>query len=368
MEDKAANGLREQHLRRKRINKIKTTIIVGIGIWILAATILIVTLSVKLFFLEDKLDKLSESVISAEQVVENHNRKQAEPSENEKEVIDSVPERQSKDSEPVSSKETELDETDAADATDGNMDRGTDGGTDSSMDESADNSVDENADNSTDDTDIPEENIQKVYLTFDDGPSENTEKILDILKEKNVKATFFVIGKEDDESKRLYQRILAEGHTLGMHSFTHKYNVIYESLDSFAEDVEHLQSYLKEVTGVAPTIMRFPGGSSNKVSNIDMSVFIKYLNEKGITYYDWNVASGDATSQAYTPDELRQNVMNDIGKYNTSIVLMHDADAKVATVEALSPMIDELQAMGVELLPIDENTKLVQHIPADSVE
>lgn len=365
MEDKAANGLREQHLKRKRINKIKTTIIAGIGIWILAATILIVILLIKLFILEDKLDKLSESVISVEQVVENHNQNQAESLESEKEVIDSVPERQDMDSEPVSSEETEAGNEDTVD---GDLDVSADAGIGDSADNNTDANMDKNADNGMDSRDMPEEDVQKVYLTFDDGPSENTEKILDILKEKNVKATFFVIGKEDEESKELYQRILAEGHTLGMHSFTHKYNVIYESLDSFAEDVEHLQSYLKEVTGVAPTIMRFPGGSSNKVSNIDMSVFIKYLNEKGITYYDWNVASGDATSQAYTPDELRQNVMNDMGKYHTSIILMHDADAKVATVEALGPMIDELQAMGVELLPIDENTKPIQHISADSVE
>ena len=153
-----------------------------------------------------------------------------------------------------------------------------------------------------------------------------------------------------------------------MHSFSHKYNVIYESLEAFSEDMAHLQSYLAEVTGVTPEILRFPGGSSNQVSNTDMKEFIRFLKEKGITYYDWNVASGDATSHAYTPEELVQNVMNDVGRYETSIVLMHDSSAKSGTVEALAPMIDQLKEMGAELLPIDENTTPIQQIPADSID
>lgn len=208
----------------------------------------------------------------------------------------------------------------------------------------------------------------KVYLTFDDGPSENTAKILDILKERNIKATFFVIGQEDEESKALYRRIVDEGHTLGMHSFSHKYDVIYQSLDSFKEDMEHLQSYLEEVTGVTPAIMRFPGGSSNKVSNVDIEELIRYVKEQGLTYYDWNVVSGDATSQVYTPDELVANVMDDVVKYDTSVVLMHDSSAKATTVDALRPMIDQLQELGAELLPIDDTTKPIQHIKAEDVE
>ncbi len=332
MEDKAANSLLEQQLRRKRINKMKTSIVLGILLWLLAATVLGVFLLVKLLLLEDKLDELSASVISVEQVVEEQEKNQAKAAQATQEVSGAVPEGSAQGS-GIAAEDAALPAAGEAEG-----------------------------------TQTVQEEAPKVYLTFDDGPSGNTAEILDILKEKNVKATFFVIGKEDEESRELYRRILAEGHTLGMHSYTHKYNVIYESLESFSEDVEHLQSYLEEVTGEKPMIMRFPGGSSNQVSNLDMKVFIRYLNEKGITYYDWNVASGDATSQAYTPDELIQNVLNDVGRYQTSIVLMHDADAKAATVEALGPMIDKLQAMGVELLPIDEDTKPVQHIPADSVE
>ena len=208
----------------------------------------------------------------------------------------------------------------------------------------------------------------KVYLTFDDGPSSNTAAILDTLAQYNVKATFFVVGKEDEESQEMYKRIVNEGHTLGMHSYSHKYSVIYDSLENFEDDFTKIQNYLYDITGEDCHYYRFPGGSSNQVSNTDMKEFIKYLNDQDVTYFDWNVTSGDATSQAYTADELVDNVLEDVVKYKTSVVLLHDANTKETTVEALGPMIEALQAQGVELLPITEDTTVIQHISADSVQ
>lgn len=332
MEDKTTSGLREQQMRRKRINRMKTTIMASLAIWVLLSMILIVVLLVKLFSLEHKMDKISETMISVEQIAESESKKKAPLPEEQIAGEDST--QQIKDNNTESGEQ----------------------GTPGTEQEQ------QNPDNKR-----IEGQAQKVYLTFDDGPSENTAKILDILKERNLKATFFVIGKEDEESKELYKRIVNEGHTLGMHSYSHKYSVLYDSLESFEAEVTQLRDYLYEVTGVKSDIMRFPGGSSNQVSNTDMREFIRYLNEEGITYYDWNVASGDATSQAYTADELVQNVMTDVVKYDTSIVLMHDMATKGTTVDALVPMIEQLQAMGAELLPIDENTRLIQHISADSV-
>ena len=202
----------------------------------------------------------------------------------------------------------------------------------------------------------------KVYLTFDDGPSGNSDKILDILDDYNVKATFFVVGKTDDESKRIYKRIVDEGHTLGMHSYTHKYSYIYSSLDNFKSDFEKLQNLLYDVTGQDPDLYRFPGGSSNQVSNTDMAEYIKYLNDENIRYLDWNVASGDATSAPITADDLVENVMSDVVKYKTSVVLMHDADSKDATVEALPTLIEKLQAEGAVILPVSDDTEMVQHV------
>lgn len=206
-----------------------------------------------------------------------------------------------------------------------------------------------------------------AYLTFDDGPSENTAQILDILKSYDVKATFFVTGNESEEAKELYKRIVDEGHTLGMHSYSHQYSEIYNSVESFANDEKKLRDLLYESTGVIPNLYRFPGGSSNLVSNIEMAEFIKYLNSQNITYFDWNVASGDATSQNVDVDTLVNNVLNDVSKYETSVILMHDATEKITSVEALSRIIESLQELGIEMRPLDQNVRHIQYIEAETV-
>lgn len=363
MEEKKPGGLGEQQAKRRRINRIKMSIITGLLIWIVVLTVLLITLLVKVIFLEQRLNN---ELISREEFIQEHGEKSADPpKERSSDIV-----LKNDDSTVDVSEDNALGENGASKEDISKEDISE---TDSSKDQTqipdkqTIQAVPEKG-QAAEDNFLEEGEHPKVYLTFDDGPSENTAKILDILKERNIKATFFVIGQEDEESKALYRRIVAEGHTLGMHSFSHKYDVIYKSLDAFKEDMEHLQSYLKEVTGVAPTIMRFPGGSSNMVSNVDIKELIRYVKEQGITYYDWNVVSGDATSQVYTPDELVENVMNDVVKYNTSVVLMHDASAKASTVDALVPMIDQLQALGAELLPIDEDTKPIQHIKAEDVD
>lgn len=330
MEGNNQSSLKEQQERRKRINRIKRGLISFIGIWMLLCMFLCVVLLFKVNSLEKQISQLvSDATVSksaAETMSENTSDKSGVFSYDSTESI---------------------------------------GG------EKATEQVIANVSNAveSDSENFAEENDQlKVYLTFDDGPSDNTAAILDTLAKYNVKATFFVVGKTDDQSKEMYQRIVNEGHTLGMHSYSHKYSVVYDSLDAFETDFNQLQSYLYDITGQECRLYRFPGGSSNQVSNTDMSEFIRFLNEEGVTYFDWNVSSGDATSQAYTADELLNNVLTDVPKYKTSVVLMHDSNTKSTTVEALGPMIEALQGMGAQILPIDENTTLVQHIKADSVE
>lgn len=330
MEDKTPVGIREQRMRRKRVNKIRTSIVAGMFIWFLVITVLVVVLFVRLSQLEGKIERLAETVVSVDQSVEHEDRKSGVLSGEEAGAVGPVQD--------MGRVEHEV----------GGMEKAPKGGAD--------------AEEGAKSGEAP-----KAYLTFDDGPSESTAEILDILKEKGVKATFFVIGQEGEEAEALYRRIVEEGHTLAMHSYSHKYNEIYASVDAFAEDMNHLQTYLAEVTGVTPTIMRFPGGSSNHVSSLPMTEFIRYAKEKGLTYYDWNVMSGDATGQAYTSGELIENVMKDAVRHHTAVVLMHDAATKAPTVEALAPMIDQLRENGFTLLPIDEDTELVQHITADSV-
>lgn len=206
----------------------------------------------------------------------------------------------------------------------------------------------------------------KVYLTFDDGPSKNTSRILDTLDDYGVKATFFVNGRTSKSAKASYKRIVNEGHTIGMHSYSHKYSDVYASLSSFKSDYVKIHDLIKKYTGVDTKLYRFPGGSSNKVSGQDMSYFINFLNENHIKYFDWNISSGDATSKAYTSDELIENVMNDVVKYKTSVVLLHDADEKGATVDALPRLIEELQSKGAIILPISDDTDLIQHVTLEN--
>ncbi len=206
---------------------------------------------------------------------------------------------------------------------------------------------------------------KKVYLTFDDGPSSNTDQILDILKDYDVKATFFVVGKTDERSVKAYQRIAEEGHTLAMHSYSHRYDEIYESKEAFARDLNSLQEYLYETTGVWPRIYRFPGGSSNTVSKVDMQELIEYLTDIGITYFDWNVASGDAVSRTLPAETIVNNCLSGIEKQKESVILMHDASNKGTTIEALPQIIEAIQEQGdAELLPITDETVPVQHIAA----
>lgn len=211
---------------------------------------------------------------------------------------------------------------------------------------------------------VPEEEpVRKVYLTFDDGPSSNTNKILDILAQYDVKATFFVVGKEGEWAEDAYRRIVEEGHTLGMHSYTHVYQSIYASVEAYAEDLNRLRDYLHEVTGTESRFVRFPGGSSNTVSDVSMREFISYLNEEGITYFDWNVSSGDAGSKLLEPEEIVENCINGMGNKDTVVILMHDAAGRPTTVEALPALIERIQEMeNTELLPITDDTLPVQHI------
>lgn len=205
-----------------------------------------------------------------------------------------------------------------------------------------------------------------VYLTFDDGPSANTDRLLDILDEYGVKATFFTTGQEKPELIHDYVRIVEEGHTIGMHSYSHDYKEIYGSIEAFDEDFGRIFGYIKEITGVEPEFYRFPGGSSNLVSGIPMENFVEYLDEKGIRYFDWNVSAKDAEGKLLTVDELLDNIFEDIEKKDVCVVLLHDSDELTTTVDMLPELIERLKEMNALILPITENTKLIQHT-AESV-
>lgn len=206
-------------------------------------------------------------------------------------------------------------------------------------------------------------NGKTVYLTFDDGPSENTEMILEVLRRNNVKATFFLCYNPDEELWPMYKKIADEGHAIGLHSYSHVYKTIYADEQAFIDDVTMIHDFVYERTGVDSKLYRFPGGSSNTVAKADMQSLMGFLYDEGYTYYDWNALNGDAVNDAVTPQELNENVMYYVrNNAGDSIVLMHDLSNVTATAEGLQELIDTLRAEGYALAPIDESTTPVQHV------
>lgn len=208
------------------------------------------------------------------------------------------------------------------------------------------------------------EGKKQIYLTFDDGPSAYTDEILDILNKYDVKATFFVVAKKDEKSIEAYKRIAEEGHTLAMHSYSHKYTEIYKSVESFREDLSKLQEFIYETTGVWSRIYRFPGGSSNTISKLPMQNFIDCLEEEGICYFDWNVSAQDAVSGGMLSTEnIISNCIRPIDRFDECVVLMHDSQDRRTTVDALEGIIQAIIKRGdCVILPITDDTATVQHV------
>lgn len=190
-----------------------------------------------------------------------------------------------------------------------------------------------------------------AYLTFDDGPSESTRDILRILQNFGVKATFFVVGTETAEGKSLYREIVAGGHALGNHTFTHDYNRIYKSTEAFMKDVRKLDQLLEETVGYRPDILRFPGGSNNHLSRKSggrgiMNRLAGKVQEEGYQYFDWNVSSTDAAAPVQDRDLIIDSVVSATRGKKSVIVLMHDNTYKKTTLEALPVVIRKLRAAG----------------------
>lgn len=181
-----------------------------------------------------------------------------------------------------------------------------------------------------------------IYLTFDDGPSHNTERVLDILKENDIKATFFVVNNNIESQQHLYKRIAEEGHTLGIHTYTHVYRDIYSSVENYLADINKIFTKVYEITGVKPTVFRFAGGSINTYNQSIYEELIAEMLRRGFVYYDWNVSSGDA-GQTFTAHQIQNTVISGCLNKSKSIVLMHDSNTKHATVAALQGIIDHFK-------------------------
>lgn len=167
---------------------------------------------------------------------------------------------------------------------------------------------------------LPEGKGGVIYLTFDDGPGEHTARLLDILDKYNVKATFFVVGRYD---LSLTKEMVARGHSVGNHSLTHRYEKLYASKEAFYNELYAAQDRIEAACGVRTRLVRFPGGSSNGMSQVSMSELTRSLVNSGYAYFDWNVDSKDAAG-ATTCEEVVYNVCSAVAKKEMAIVLQHD--------------------------------------------
>lgn len=202
-------------------------------------------------------------------------------------------------------------------------------------------------------------NGKTIYLTFDDGPSAHTAKLLDILKKYNVKVTFFVVNSSHMD---IITRAAQEGHTIAMHAYTHNYNQIYASDAAFFRDLEAIQNVIYEKTGIKSMLTRFPGGSSNTISSVYnrgiMSRLSKELLARGYQYFDWNVDSNDAGG-AKTADEVFENVTKGVSRYTNSVVLQHDT--KEFSIDAVERIIAWGLINGYTFKALDKDSPPCHH-------
>lgn len=203
-----------------------------------------------------------------------------------------------------------------------------------------------------------------VYLTFDDGPSNNTPGVLEILKKNNVKATFFVIYNKNSE---YYRQIVADGQTLALHTYTHDYKQVYASVDAYFSDLDRISAYVKKITGIHSTLVRLPGGSSNTISRHYcvgvMKNVTQELGKRGYNYFDWNAQCMDATTKNISPTQILSNVKSfteiDDVKKPFIMLLLHNGSSETTTKQALQSIIDYYRANGYQFESVTSDTPAV---------
>ncbi len=199
-----------------------------------------------------------------------------------------------------------------------------------------------------------------IYLTFDDGPSQNTYSVLHYLDQYDIKATFFVVPQRTDECYALMKQIVDKGHSIGVHSASHEYEKIYASVEAYLEDFNEAWQMIYEATGVKTHIFRFPGGSKNDFNEATRDAIIEEMTRRGFRYYDWNVDSNDAGGATWT--EMYNSIPADIAGNYRSVVLMHDSAQRENTVYVLEDILRVLTNEGYKFDKINNNTQPVQFI------
>ncbi|MCF2940538.1 polysaccharide deacetylase [Paenibacillus alkaliterrae] len=199
-----------------------------------------------------------------------------------------------------------------------------------------------------------------VYLTFDDGPSKNTERVLEILREEEIKATFFVLGDHVRQQPEIAKRIIEEGHSIGNHTLNHKYAKLYGSFAEFSEQVAKTDELIYKTTGVRTTLFRAPGGT---YTNFDQGYF-DAMKAAGYQVHDWNVDSGDSKRRGVPASEIIATIKGS-RLVNKLVVLLHDSAGHEESVKALPAIIKYYKGKGYSFAPLTEEVEPIQFRVAD---
>lgn len=220
-------------------------------------------------------------------------------------------------------------------------------------------------DNLPSDAELVSTGTDKVaYLTFDDGPTEMTPQIVAVLKQYQVKATFFVVYKNSQKLESYMKLASDEGNEIAAHSYCHNYKQIYRNVSSFMEDFEKVNQWIESVTGHRTNQLRFPGGSSigrKYLSKPVLNGILSTLHDKDITHHDWNVSSGDASSKTQSKEKILENIKNEALKFDEPVILMHDVERNQGTLEALPEIIEWLRSQGYSFDTVSNIKHPAQH-------
>lgn len=204
----------------------------------------------------------------------------------------------------------------------------------------------------------PEDKV--IYITFDDGPWAETERLLDTLDSLDIKVTFFVSGQFDDD-KGLVKKIKMihkRGHEVAVHSYSHDYKQIYASIESYLKDYKKMDDIIVKATGKRSSVYRFPGGSNNGFNEAIRNDLLKEMNSRNLVYHDWNAFDGD--TEGYTTSQMIERAVRECSSMNRSILLMHDLPAKKEVVDALPQIVNQLKAKGYRFEKLDGTVEPVQ--------
>lgn len=194
-----------------------------------------------------------------------------------------------------------------------------------------------------------------AYLTFDDGPSENTRKILEVLKEKKAVATFFLVGKEiTPEREDIVKQTVKQGNAVGVHTYCHEKNKLYCNVEGFFEDFNMASESIERVTGKKPYLHRFPWGSNNGYVCPYVDALHEKLQEMGIKSFDWNVSGEDSIGGTVAQSTIFNNVKKDLTRYNDPVILLHDSATMDNTAAVLGQIIDYISSEGYEFATLEK--------------